>query len=87
MSHNLPPVSSTRSATRRQSTLESPAPPQNKSEKMRSAKESVESKSKETTDLGKESKQKGADQPKLDVAAEFNKFRIDLGRMLKDSED
>lgn len=89
MSHNLPPVASSRPATRRQSVLESSTPPPNKSDKMKNAKESAESskeKSKEGADTSKE-RQKGAEQSKLDVAAEFNKFRIDLGKMLKDSED
>ena len=90
MSHKLPPASSTRPSTRRQSVLESPAPPKNKTDKMKSSKEGADSskdKSKEGTATSKESKQKGADQSKLDVAAEFNRFRTDLGRMLKDSED
>ena len=95
MLHNQPPVGSSRPATRRQSALESPAPPPNKTEKsdkMKNSKESVESSKdkkdiKEGSDTGKESKHKGAEQSKLDVAAEFNRFRVDLGKMLKDSED
>ena len=102
MASNIPPVGSSRPSTRRTSVLESPAPPVSsgssaskteKTEKMKALKEGIDSKdSKEGKDSkeNKESKEKtgkGGEYSKIDVAAEFNKFREDLGKMLKESED
>lgn len=92
----MPPVGPSRPATRRQSALESPAPApssnkSDKSGKMKNASDSSKDKkgSIESTDSkdSKESKDRaGAESPNLDMAAEFSKFRADLGKMFKDSE-
>ena len=92
MAHNVAPVGSGRPSTRRTSVIESPAPSSisassvSKSDKMKSVKEvSVSKDSKSNESKEKESKE--GEESKIDVAAEYNKFRADLGKMLKESED
>lgn len=97
MAHNPVPGGSGRPTTRRTSVIESPAPSGtsvssvSKSDKMKSVKEVTDIKDKKVNDSNdsKDNREKASksEEPKVDVAAEFKKFREDMGKMFKESED
>ena len=101
MSTNPAQVGSGRPNTRRQSAIESSGPTTNKTDKsgkmgdkMKNAKETVDSKVSKDPKVaseGKDGKEKaeklGDDSSKVNMAAEFEKLRMDMGQMFKNSED
>ena len=85
-----------RPVTRRTSAIEPPAPAVSSASKIKSGKETPEGKDKKDKKdnaegaVSKDAKEKSVkedEHTKFDVALEFKNFRIDLGKMLKESED